>query len=364
MLKKILKKVFLSIFVAQAIFMVACATHEERKESLSIVETETDYTKADISSEGIRELTEDVFVSYPAPNYQDGVIYKAIGKNVSAETFFSFFTDTPIEHPSYPGSGYYFLESTGETGNWIPHGNQTIYFTEQGSLYDSCVAVINLFKGDNYIETLEIPDDLQDKIVADTIKDTLSVLEEDSYFYKTYEMPEDLFWEVSNYQSENNLTGAAKTDTGEVEKIFGEYEKFYYVQVFPVVNGIPIMDGFVGDPDKGSLVSGTDISMIIVQDQVVALRYSCAYQVEIESAEKVSLITSEDAENILKKKYEELLYYTPVTYTDLSLVYCPIPHNYNLQNGTSDYYQMTPAWRFRDENGTFLYINAVTGKEM
>lgn len=374
MLKIKHKVIAVILCLTQAIILIACAFQEERvnvaeKKAWETGPTleETSRAITDGESAGLRIITDNVYASYSMPEIQDVQIYKAKRKVISEKAFFSFFSDTPKEHPKYPGSGHYILEQTGETGNRKPEGAGSAYqcyFTKQGNLYDSWVSAAMYYKGSMCLESYEINTQKIDKALEKTITDTLALIEEDGYSYKVYEIPEDFFWEVNRCQIENNMEGAAKTDPNENEKAFGDYEEFYYVKIFPVIKVLPVMYGWAEDSNKGIYITGTNLYMIIVNNNLEAFRYDAAYQIESEKGEETVIITPKEAEEAIKIKYNNLISFNPVTLIDLSLVYCPIPHKFNIQDGTSDYYNLTPAWQFTDDKGGYIYINAITGKEL
>lgn len=155
-------------------------------------------------------------------------------------------------------------------------------------------------------------------------------------------------------------------------------DEFYYM-FFPIeLNGIPC--DTIGYTDQASTlpIRGSEIEVIISKNGVELCKTNGTVYQKINrlNNELLPIISMDQAINIVKKKYDDIILINQIRITEIAIVYTPILTDVSIDSktGAVDYdgVNLIPTWLFKTESNdsekrkfiTYVRINAITGDEI
>ena len=292
----------------------------------------------------LRELTANVFVEYEKKTYYSVSTYRV--------SRIEDYSDNMLES----------LFRTDEKDIIGTELATCFYYSPLGFKYDDVDTYLRYIMGLSFSEE-KINFEFADiKTVEDNITHVLEKFGLNECIFYIYPVSKVMFDNVCDYY--DRVIIAEEDDAKKSGEVFGKYREYYYVYVRPTVDGIEIYDEQTGYIEKGTVTFGTTLNIVYTENGIEAFYLSNVYDVDSVEQECLDIISVDEAEIMLAKKYEEMLAYNPATYIDCRLVYIAVPNNFSELTGKSDYYILTPAWCFLDQDGNSILFDAVTGKEI
>lgn len=157
-----------------------------------------------------------------------------------------------------------------------------------------------------------------------------------------------------------------------VSKIISE--DFYYFDIGFSENGIPIYSGkayYYGEGENDTFV-GTRFTIVYTESGIEYVSAFFLYQAE-NAVETADIISFSDAKELLRNKYENIFFDSPVTFDKAELVYLPFPQN--TLNERFKRFVLRPYYAFygyqiaemdgeTHQSAFTVYLDAITGKEL
>ena len=337
-------KILVYVFLSACIILNGCSFQEAKVETQQIAEQGLSLEKVVFDPD---EYDEDRLFT----------IYKATDKTIESGAFAELFSAEPDVTDE---NGYIRLDvpSTGEYG-YIVDGNicSCGYLTSVGmEIISQAQTAVNAF-GIEYLNDGNSFDFAGRTEVEENLNGILSELGIGLCDYQIYPFTEENFNEIREYYH-TNLTGATKE---EIRDPFSVYVESYYVHAQPVIDGIKLLDSVVGSPEKGNEIWGTTIDIQYSQDGIETIHISNVYEITEIISQNVPLIPCEEAALTAIGYLENLTLNEEACLISCELAYAPVPNGIMHEDRTYDYYEMTPAWIFKNSSGMTICVNAVTG---
>lgn len=337
------------LIVTTAIILTACSSGGNSGEDLISSQGSSFDNSNDV------QLADGVYITYDKTPFLNATAkcYYAKHNVISEETVFKLYSTRP--EITREGDEYTSYKTETESGSFSQNeisGCSIYYRTEQGNDFDTA-AYTNY---SDYSADLEF--DFKSREDVDLLlSETLSAFVPSGLETHIYSVTSS---DYSNYVSEYptffESFGELKQEAASQRK-WAEPDDYYFINAFQSVDGIPIFGEVVGNPDNGTLTHGTSIHAVCTRNGLEYLVILSPYQIEEEVPIDNAFISVDEAENILKNKYNSLLSLSEVTFTSVRLVYIPL-------NSASGRLILTPAWEFTDSQNVPTYINAYTGEEI
>jgi len=314
-------------------------------------------------------IADGISITYEEKDYfnvntyfcKKGVIDKSVIENL--------FNEVPEETQDYTADGKerLLLSTNNNRENGFIFGSVARYCTEPGfyhdNFYNSLGNEISFYLSDSeftwddyYGINTEYSPEIKGEI-QDAVYDLMLSLGINDYSMKINSVSQAAFEEYSDWYSLTLGNGAKDSE----ETPFGEYEEFYYINIYPLIDSIPVFSGELGDIEKGTRIAGTTIFVVFTKSGIESFYGLSNYVVTEIGDENINIISQSEAVERLKNKYENELINQSIEFNNLELVYLPYPNTDSDQNKS---YVLTPAWRFSDGKQTEIYFNAITGEEV
>ena len=139
----------------------------------------------------------------------------------------------------------------------------------------------------------------------------------------------------------------------------------YFFILRQEIHGLPVTTLMHGNADDGSMVSGSDIQVLISADGIQKLMCAFIYDTFEETRTPVAIIPLENAIRTVECKYSNIITSSPITITHIELCYLPCKH--------SNQFKIIPTWIFKSTqedpntgkiNICYVFVDATTGKEI
>lgn len=175
-----------------------------------------------------------------------------------------------------------------------------------------------------------------------------------------------------------SAAGEAETfDKGKNERVpfhiqYTEDDDCYYFILRETLDGINVFSYPHGSPDDDSYVTGASAEIVLSRSGIEYLSVSSHYTVKNREEEQ-TILPAEQAIQILKNKYDQMILSNPIAVEEMSLLYIP-----EIINNSKNQFVLTPVWAFdtteeitvlgaegnKGKKETYVLINAITGKEI
>lgn len=305
-------------------------------------------------------------------------IYKQTRKQFSEEQLLSFFRSTPQKGENYVGDTIHY-ENDVEVG-YITNG-MLRYSTLAGGKYGSICN--SSFFEDNNIEgyadeTLDFAsrDETFEKVSA-VLEEKFGIPQRECFAEKFYAVKkenvdlykESLFEEANKPETSSNELELAKLkeQAEKLRKI--PSEDYYYISLGFKLDGIPYYDGngFCFGLDDSSVILNYTAYVVYTKNGIESIYLINENETEVSSAEETDIIAPDEAQALIRKKYDGIILDGDVKIYDMQFIYLPIPQN-DLGNYFTNF-ELRPFYAFYcretgNSKGEYIsYIDAVTGSE-
>ncbi len=310
-------------------------------------------------------------------------IYKQTRKQFSEEQLLSFFRDTPQKGEYYAGNRIHY--ETAEESGFIDKG-MFRYSTQAGGEYGS-ICDPSFFKENNikgYEDTvLEFAsrEEVTDKI-SSVLEEKFEIKRENWFakeFYavkkENFDLYKQLLFEEANKPetSENELELDKLREWAEKLKEITS-EDYYYISLGFKRDNISFYDGggFYFGQDESSVILNYTAYVIYTKKGIESICLINVNETDASSGTETNLISADSAYEVVREKYDAIIFDGDVEIYDMRLVYLSIPQN-DLDNYFENF-ELRPFYAFYcRETGNYegttkaaeniTYIDAVTGSE-
>lgn len=304
-------------------------------------------------------------------------VYKSKAKSFTEEQLLSLFTETP-ERTYYSETNVAVYTSSSERGN--TDGKNLNFSTDAGMLCEMAYDTVGSYYDGEQAGSADLDFAALDEVLETVEKRlnelgfsseewfvngfyTVKAADLDSFKQKQYEAAAENPYNLSESELQKEIAGAER-----IKKY--PSKDCYYIDIAFKIDGFEMYAGINGLPYAGSYVLGSSCKICCSKDGIEAVEI---YNVcETETSEDVEIIAPDKAQELIIKKYNDIVFDGEIEVNSIELIYMPIPQNdlgdYNNRFEVCPfyafYYTLTEGNSGEKSSDAVTYFNAETGKEL
>lgn len=319
-------------------------------------------------------------------------IYKQTAVNFADEQLFDLFDEhkecgTPQKSEFWTDE-YHRYDAESAMG-YIDEGSSLYFRTDNGDFYEDAIYFLEVYDESDK-EQLYTDGDLdfasRDEVlekVRTELSERYGIMPDEWWAFEFKAVKKECLEKIKQQAYHDVYEPDEDVGDLELEKEKQYYEKikdaptedFYYLDMRFKVDDIPLFMGGLLDIniESGRVVQTSFFDLVYSKNGIESIKISPAYETDKENAEEVELIPADQAQELIQKKYDDILTANPPEILDMKLFYLPI-----MQNDLGEFeknFELRPYYGFfgkqtdEFEGETYFhaiatYFDAVTGEEL